>query len=484
MSDTPQVPTADGTLPPLGILIGGRWLAGDEPFPVSDKFTGATICEVASASKMQVSDAVARAQSAFLKGPLQPYERSRVLDRLGGLLASHRERFRALMVAEAGFTLADADGEIDRAIITVRLCAEEATRIVGDTVPFGSQPGAGGRLGFTIRVPLGVVCAITPFNSPLNTVLHKIAPAFAAGNPVVLKPSNLTPLTSALLCELFLEAGVPPDALALVHGAGATVGSWLVEDQTVAFYTFTGSTRVGAQIQQGAGLRRTQMELGSIASTIVCADADLDKALPKIANAAFRKAGQVCTSVQRLYVHEAIIDEVNSRLAHLAGSMRAGNPRDPDTRVGPMIAVAEAERALSWIEQARLGQARILQGGTRDRAVLQPTVITAAQPGMRVLEQEIFAPCVTTLPFRDLNAAVADANATPFGLAAGIFTADITNAFAAARTLRFGAIHINETSSARADAMPFGGVKASGFGHEGPRYAIRELTEERLITVN
>lgn len=471
-------------LPPLGLLIGGRWVDGEGKFPVLDKFTGDVICEIASATRMHVGSAVETAQAAYLKGPPQPYDRARILDRLSALLDTHRGCLRALMVAETGFTFADADGEIDRAIITVRLCAEEATRIVGDTVPFGSQPGTGSRLGFTIRVPLGVVCAITPFNSPLNTVLHKIAPAFAAGNPVVLKPSNLTPLTAALLCELFLEAGIPPDYLALVHGPGATVGSWLVENQTVAFYTFTGSTRVGAAIQQGAGLRKTQMELGSIASTLVCADADLDKALPKIANAAFRKAGQVCTSVQRLYVHEDVIDEVNSRLAQLARDMKAGDPRDSETRVGPMIAVSEAERAQSWVEEARLGQARILQGGTRDRAVLQPTVITAVQPGMRVLEQEIFAPCVTTLPFRDLNAAIADANATPFGLAAGIFTSDITNAFAAARTLRFGAIHINETSSARADAMPFGGVKASGFGHEGPRYAIRELTEERLITVN
>jgi succinate-semialdehyde dehydrogenase/glutarate-semialdehyde dehydrogenase len=483
-SDSSVLSNLAALLPQRGLLINGIWSDTDEHFPVRDKFSGTVLCEVAQASKAQVDNAIATAHAAFLKGPPPASERARILERLRDLLAARRQQLRLLIVAESGFTLADADGEIDRALITVRLCAEEATRIVGDTVPFGSQPGAESRIGFTIRVPLGVVCAITPFNSPLNTVLHKICPAFAAGNPVVLKPSNLTPLTSALVCECFLEAGIPPDYLALVQGSGSTVGSWLVENQTVAFYTFTGSTRVGAAIQQGAGLRKTQMELGSIASTIVCADADLDKALPRIANASFRKAGQVCTSIQRLYVHEDIIGEVNERLARLAGDMKAGNPFNSETRVGPMISEKEAERAVSWIEEARLGQARILQGGTREGALMRPTVVTAAQSGMRVLDQEIFAPCVTTIPFQELNRAISDANATPYGLAAGIFTADVGSALNAARSLRFGSIHINETSSARADAMPFGGVKASGFGHEGPRYAIRELTEERLITFN
>jgi succinate-semialdehyde dehydrogenase/glutarate-semialdehyde dehydrogenase len=387
-------------------------------------------------------------------------------------------------VAETGFTPADAAGDIARTIVTLNLCAEEATRITGQTADFAATPGQHDRLGFTIRVPIGVVCAITPFNSPLNTVAHKIGPALAAGNPVVLKPSALTPLTAAVLCEILLEAGLPPALLALVHGLGGRIGQLLVEDQRIAFYTFTGSTQVGRTIQQGAGLRRTQMELGSIASTLVCADADLDRAIPRIANAGFRKAGQVCTSVQRLYVATSRLDEVLDRLVAAAQAMPAGDPHAKTTRVGPMISPTEAKRAEQWIDEASAQQARILHGGTRIGAVLAPTIVANASSGMRVVDEEIFAPCIAVMAFDDLDTAIHHANNTNYGLAAGIFTADVDKALKVATHLRFGAIHINETSSCRADGMPFGGVKQSGFGHEGPKYAIRELTEEHLITFN
>jgi succinate-semialdehyde dehydrogenase / glutarate-semialdehyde dehydrogenase len=388
------------------------------------------------------------------------------------------------MIAEAGFTAVDATGDFDRSLVTLRLCAEEATRLQGETVNFSSTPGQHNRIGFTIRVPLGVICAITPFNSPLNTVLHKIGPALAAGNSVVLKPANMTPLSSAALCECLLEAGLPPGLLSLVRGSGSTVGNWLVENQAISFYSFTGSTGVGRTIQQGAGLRRTQMELGSIASTLVCADADLDRAIPKIANASFRKAGQVCTSTQRLYVEQSIVEKLTDRLVEAAAAMTAGDPLDPNTKIGPMISENEARRAESWIEEARQHQARVVCGGQRTGSVLEPTIVTGARDGMKVVDQEIFAPCVAVLPFTSLDDAIKHANNTPFGLSAGIFTTDVNRALNASRSLRFGAIHINEASSARADGMPFGGVKESGFGHEGPKYAIREVTEERLVTFN
>jgi succinate-semialdehyde dehydrogenase/glutarate-semialdehyde dehydrogenase len=471
-------------LPPLMPLVGGRWIEGEAPFPVLDKFTGEVIARVAGASREQVAQAVRETGRAFEKGAPPPHERARILRRTAELIERRKSRFADMIVAETGFTTADAEGEVDRALVTLSLSAEEATRIVGETVPFGASPGQHRRLGFTIRVPLGVICAITPFNSPLNTVLHKVGPALAAGNAVVLKPSALTPLTAALLCEALLEAGLPPGLLALMPGGGEQVGSWLLEEQEISFYTFTGSTKVGRIIQSAAGLRRTQLELGSIASTIVCSDADLDRAIPKIANAAFRKAGQVCTSVQRLYVQEGIAAELTERLAHQASGMPAGDPRDPKTRLGPMISEGAAQRAQSWVEEARLGQARIVQGGTRSGALMQPTVISDARSGMRVIDEEIFAPVICLLPFNDLDEAVAHANNTPYGLAAGVFTRDTSRAIEAAQALRFGAIHINETSSSRADGMPFGGVKDSGFGHEGPKYAVRELTEERLITLN
>jgi len=471
-------------LPPLSVLIDGKWLERRNCFAVLDKYTQETIAEVGQASAEDVASAVAVAQASFEKGPIPPVERARVLRKAADLVQTHHDRLVDIMVAETGFTPADAAGDIARTIVTLNLCAEEATRVTGETVAFAATPGQHDRLGFTIRVPIGVVCAITPFNSPLNTVAHKIGPALAAGNPVVLKPAAMTPLSAAVLCEILLEAGLPPSMLALVHGPGGRIGQLLVEDQRIAFYTFTGSTQVGRTIQQGAGLRRTQMELGSIASTLVCADADLDRAIPRIANAGFRKAGQVCTSVQRLYVATSRLDEVLDRLVAAAQAMPAGDPHAKTTRVGPMISPTEAKRAEQWIDEASAQQARILHGGTRIGAVLAPTIVANASSGMRVVDEEIFAPCIAVMAFDDLDTAIHHANNTHYGLAAGIFTADVDKALKVATHLRFGAIHINETSSCRADGMPFGGVKQSGFGHEGPKYAIRELTEEHLITFN
>lgn len=466
-------------------LIDGRWHEGADTFPVHDKYTGAEIARVFEAGRDQVRTAVSTARKAADEQPeLPPVERARVLRKAADLLDARRSLIADVMAAETGFTGEDVAGDIARTLVTLTLSAEEATRIVGETVSFAASPGQHSRLGFTIRVPLGVVCAITPFNSPLNTVAHKVAPALAAGNAVVLKPSALTPLTAELFCQILLDAGLPPAMISLVHGHGATVGSWLLEEQGIDFYSFTGSTEVGRLIQQGAGLRRTQLELGSIASTIVCADADLGRARTKIARAAFRKAGQVCTSVQRVFVERAVFDEFAGQLGDEARSMKAGDPRDPSNTVGPMISEAAAERAGAMIDEARSGQARLVAGGARTGAVLQPTVIVGALAGMRVLTEEIFAPVVSLLPFDDIGEAIERANDTPFGLAAGIFTRDVGKAVAGARRLRFGAIHINETSSARADGMPFGGVKDSGHGLEGPRYAIRELTEERLVTIN
>lgn len=480
-----KIPTSTSlALPPIGNLVDGRWLEDGHPFDVHDKYTGTVLATISEAPAAVVSDAVRVLGRAADDDLLTPVERAGVLHRTAELLAQRREDFAALMTAEVGFTRADVDGEIDRALVTLRLCAEEATRLTGETVGFAANPGQHRRLGLTIRVPLGVVCAITPFNSPLNVVLHKVGPALAGGNAVVLKPSGLTPLTASLLCSTLLDAGLPPQLLALVHGLDARVGELLVAEAGVDFYAFTGSTRVGREIQRGAGLRRTQLELGSIASTIVCADADLDRAVPKIANAAFRKAGQVCTSVQRLYVERSAIDDVADRMAAAATALPAGDPRDPAARIGPMITESAATRVSEWIEEATTGGAQLLCGGDRDRSVVEPAVLRGACDGMRVMDSEVFGPLVNIIAFDELDEALHGANNTPFGLAAGMFTQDIDKALQAARTLRFGSIHLNEPSSSRADAMPFGGVKDSGHGHEGPAYAIREVTEERLITFN
>jgi succinate-semialdehyde dehydrogenase/glutarate-semialdehyde dehydrogenase len=469
---------------PTGILIGGRWVGSDEAFTVTDKYDGSELAAVARSSREQVRSAVELGAAAVARGGPSPSERSRILRRTGELIASRRNAFIDVFIAESGFTQADALNEVERALRTVEIAAEEAKRITGELVPFGGTPGQENRIGFTMRFPLGVVCAITPFNSPLNTVLHKVAPSFAAGNATVLKPSAYTPLTAALLCETLLEAGMPPEFLALLPGRGNDVGNWLLEEQGIAFYAFTGSTHVGKLIQRAAGLRRTQLELGSIASTIVCADADLDKAIPKIANAGFRKAGQVCTSVQMLFVEKPVFEEVLERLRRQIERMPVGDPRKPETLVGPMIAESQAVRAANWIEEACGAGARLLAGGQRTGPTLSPTLLGNVKPGMKVVDQEVFCPLISLRPFTDLEEAVAAANATPYGLSAGIFTSSITRGLTAARKMRFGGVHVNEASSARADVMPFGGVKDSGYGWEGPKYAIREMSEERLITIN
>lgn len=478
------MPSLSLHLPSTGNLINGVWADTAPYFDVTDKFSGEVVARVSQASREQVRLAVETTLAASEAGAPAPHDRAQHLHRAAQLLETHRVSLRDIMVAEAGFTLVDADGEIDRAKITLALSAEEGVRLTGEMIPFAASPGAHKRLGFTQRFPIGVVCAITPFNSPLNTVLHKVAPAYAAGNAVVLKPSAITPLTSALLAEILLEAGVPAGFLAVLQGDGDTVGTWLLEEQKIGFYTFTGSTRVGRIIQQAAGLRRTQMELGSIASTIVCADADLDRAVARIANAGLRKAGQVCTSVQRLYVEKSIVDTLTERLVDYAKTLKAGDPRDPETRVGPMISEQSAIRAESWIKEAVKNGAHLLCGGERSGSVITPAVLTNVQDDDKAWCQEAFAPLISIRPFNDFDSMIKSANDTSYGLSAGIFTQNIDRAMQAARTLRFGTIQINESSSARSDVMPFGGVKDSGFGKEGPFYAMREMTEERLVIIN
>lgn len=468
-----------------GNFIGGAWVETARTFAVHDKFTGDVIREVGLADAALTREAVGAAAAAFARESLTPYRRYEILSRAAHLMEQRRDAVVATMRAETGFTLSDCRNEFTRSLQTFALSAEEAKRIVGELIPIqGAPQQRDERLAFTIRMPLGVVCAITPFNAPLNTVLHKIGPALAAGNTVVLKPSAYTPLTAIAVCEVLAEAGLPAGFLNLIQGGGDDVGQQLLEDQRIEYYTFTGSTRVGRIIQQHAGLRRTQLELGSISSTIVCHDATLAPAADKCVAASFRKAGQVCTSIQRILVHASVLDAFADLLAARTRALKVGDPRDPDTVVGPMIHEKEAIRAETWIKTAVGDGAQVVVGGQRDGAVLQPTILRNVRPEMRVVCEEIFAPVISLIPFTDDEEAYALANATPFGLSVGLFTNDVTRALTSIRRLRMGSVHINDTSSSRVDLMPYGGVKASGFGHEGPRYAIRDMTEERLVTLN
>jgi acyl-CoA reductase-like NAD-dependent aldehyde dehydrogenase len=465
------------------LLINGRWADGESTQRLTDKYKGAVYGEMAVASREQVQEAVAGALAGMQASTLTPYDRFRILSAAARIVESRMQQLVDLMRSEVGFTRADGENEVRRCVQTLELSAEEGKRLNGELVPMEAASGVKNRIGYTIRMPRGVICAITPFNSPLNTLAHKVGPAIAGGNSVVIKPSNHTPLSAVELCKALIDAGLPADLLALVHGSGRTIGRQLLEDQRIAFYAFTGSTQVGREIQQAAGLRGMQLELGSIASTIVCDDADIDLAIPKIVNAGFRKAGQVCTSVQRLFVDRKIADVFIPKFVAAVRATKAGDPADPATIVGPMITVEHAQRAASWVADAVSGGAQILTGGGREGALFEPTVLHRVNDQMRVVCEEIFAPVVSIIEFDHLDEAIARANASPFGLAAGLFTSNLQVAFRAARALRFGGVHINEASSARVDVMPFGGVKDSGFGREGPAYAIREMTEERLVTI-
>lgn len=465
------------------LLLAGQWRKGDGPvLDVLDKFRCAPFAQLNTASPDQVREAVAAADAAFRKGAPKSYQRGEVLDRAAELIQSRADLLVETMQAEAGFTGSDASGEVRRCIQTLKLSAEEARRLKGDIIPLEGAPGQAGRFAFTIRLPLGVVAAITPFNSPLNTVAHKLGPAFAAGNAVVLKPSSSTPFTAALLCQTLMDAGMPEGFLSLVHGGG-NVAQSLLAQEAISFFAFTGSTEVGRSIQKIAGLRRSQMELGSIAFTILCGDADLDRALPKVVSAGYRKAGQVCTSIQILLVHESLMDEVERRMTELVAELPYGDPRQDGMVVGPLISEDEAQRVENWVREAVSGGARQLAGGERRGAVLQPVLLTDVTSEMNVGCREVFGPVVCLSSFSGLDDAIERVNATPYGLATGVFTNELDSAFSYARRLRVGGIHINETSSSRVDMMPYGGSKDSGFGREGPHYAIREMSEERIVTI-
>jgi acyl-CoA reductase-like NAD-dependent aldehyde dehydrogenase len=464
------------------LFFGGAWHASETSAAVLDKFSTEPAWSVALPSAGQIAEAISVAHAAHRAGAPDAHERAQILERAIGIVASRADDFRLLMAVEAGFPGRDADGEISRCGETLKLAAIAVRQLTGETVPLEAAPGGAGRMGYTVRVPVGPVLAVTPFNSPLNTVTHKIAPAFAAGNPVILKPSLHTPGTAALLVQCLHEAGVPAGFLGLLHG-GPDVVSAILEDQRIRFVTFTGGTAAGASIQSRAGLRRTSMELGSIASTIVCADADLKTAIPKIVAASFRKAGQVCSSIQLLHVARPIYEQVVEMICAGGQALKIGDPRSAATDVGPLVSVAAAQRVEAWVKEAAAQGARTPLLGERDGACYTPTALTDVTADMRVTCEEIFGPVVSIIPFDEFGEAIERVNASPYGLACGVFTRDLAVVGQAVRGIEVGGLHINETSSSRLDLMPYGGVKASGFGHEGPHYAVREMTEEKLVTI-
>ena len=477
-----DVSPSPAALPQVAMLLNGRWELGEGTAqPVFDKYRLDPFAELAASSPRQIRQMIDAAQAAFEEDRLTPHERGRVLERVAELLEARRDIALTVMQRETGFTSQDCNGEINRTIETLRLTAEEARRLSGDIVPVAGAAGQGNRMAFTLRVPLGVLLAVTPFNAPLNTVTHKIAPTLGAGNVVILKPAGQTPRTACFLATLFLEAGLPANYLQIFHGGGEAV-RLAMEDARVRYIAFTGSTEVGRIIQSQAGLRRTQMELGSIAFTILAEDADLSSALPKVVNAGYRKAGQVCTSVQVLLVHESLAEQVETILAQMVSGLVHGDPTQAGCSTGPLISLGDAERIETWIGDACQNGARLLAGGTREGAVVAPTLLADVTSDMNVGCKEIFGPVVCIERYNDFAAAIRRINGTPYGLASGLFTNSLEKAFRAMRELHVGGVHINQTSSSRVDMMPYGGSKDSGFGREGPRYAMHEMTEERVVS--
>jgi acyl-CoA reductase-like NAD-dependent aldehyde dehydrogenase len=453
--------------------------------PVLDKYTGETIAEVPIADAAAVDRAVRRARDAFPAWSETPaHRRSSILRAAAGAIDQRKDEITALIAREAGKAWKHAAGEVARGVETFTFSAEEAKRIHGETVPMDASVFGEKRVGFYHRVPLGVVSAITPFNFPLNLVAHKVGPALAAGNTVVLKPAEETPLTAVRMAECLRDAGLPEGVLEIVHGDGPTTGEALVRHPGPAKVSFTGSPPVGAHILSVAGLKRITLELGNNSGAIVEPDANLDLAVPRTVMSAFANAGQVCLSLQRLYVHETIADTFLERFVAATRALKVGNPLDRDCDVGPMISDEAAERADAWIKEAVDQGARLLVEGRREGRLLWPTVLTNTRNEMKVMCREAFAPLVCVIAYREFDDALRLLADTPYGLQAGLYTRDLHKAFRAVAALDMGGIMVNDTSMFRVDHMPYGGNRMSGIGREGVRYAIEEMTNIKFVCFN
>jgi glyceraldehyde-3-phosphate dehydrogenase (NADP+) len=461
-----------------GETESGNWL------PVINPYNGSLLTEVALAGPEEMDRAVRSAAEAFEDyGTFESFRRAELLEAMTEGLRRRREELADIIVAEAGKPVTLARGEVDRAVNTFRLAVEETRRIGGEVIPMDLTPDASGRVGMTSRFPIGPVAAIAPFNFPLNLVAHKVAPALASGNTVVLKPASKTPVSSLVLGEIGKEAGLPPGVLNVVP-ADVGVAEELVTDDRVRMVTFTGSAEVGWRLRSRAGKKKVLLELGGNAAAIVEPDADLDFAARRIALGSFAYAGQICISVQHVLVHEEIFERFRALFLEAVAALPAGDPKDPGMMVGPMIGPEEAGRVMDWIGEAREAGAQVLCGGARRGALVEPTVLQGTDATMKVGCREVFGPVATIDSYGDFSRALERVNASVYGLQAGVFTADLRRAFEAFRALDVGGVIINDYPTFRVDHMPYGGVKESGLGREGIRYAIEEMTEPRLLVLN
>jgi len=464
------------------LLIDGEWIETGEWLDVRSPYDDSVVARVAKGGAEETRSAIAAAERA-MQNPLAAHERAAILDRTARLIDERAEEIARTISSEAGKPMKAARVEVARAASTFTMAAVEARTLAGEVVPMDASPAGAGKVALTLRLPIGVVGAISPFNFPFNLVAHKVAPALAAGCAVVLKPASQTPLSALLLAEFETEAGLPSGWLNVVCGSAAEIGDVLVEDERVTLITFTGSAGVGWKLRERAPRKRVNLELGNATPVIVAADADLDDVAMRLAANAFSFAGQSCISVQRIYVQNSAYDPFLERFLPRVDALVVGDPADDATDVGPLIATSERDRILEWIGEATAQGARVLAGGTLDGELLRPTVIVEAPAGAKISCEEVFGPLCTVTPFESLDEAITLANGTRFGLQAGIFTSDVKAALQAAAGLEFGGVTINEAPTFRADQMPYGGVKDSGNTREGPAYAVREMTEDRLVVI-
>jgi acyl-CoA reductase-like NAD-dependent aldehyde dehydrogenase len=467
-----------------GIVLGGEVVETGETYEILSPYDGAPLAVVHRAGPAEVERAIAGAVQAFeTTRRLPSWQREQILERIAAGIATRRDELARTIALEAGKPIKAARVEADRAVFTFSVAAEEAKRIYGEVVPLDWLPGNEGREAVVRRVPLGPIAGISPFNFPLNLVAHKVAPALAAGNPILLRPASQTPVSALILAEIVLEAGWPAEAVAVLPCSTDTARP-LVEDDRIKLLTFTGSPAVGWRLKSRAGRKRVTLELGGNAAVIVNDDADVAYAAERVAWGGFTYAGQTCISVQRVFVHEAVYDEFAAELVRRVDALNVGDPLDEATDVGPVIDAANAERVEEWLDEARAGGAEVLAGGEREGNVWRPTVLAGAPEDVRVSCEEAFAPLVGLTRFADVQEAIDAAGRSEFGLQAGIFTNDLRVVDDAFDRIDVGGLMVNDVSTFRIDHMPYGGVKSSGFGREGLRYAIEEMTELKLLTTN
>ena len=466
----------------MKMLLDGQWVDRNEKIDVLDPFDNSVIDTVPKGTKVDVEIALAAAAKGFeVTKRMTVYDRAQILYKAAGIISDNLEDFATMIAREGSKTINEARKEASRCVNTLTCSAEEAKRILGETIPFDSFPGGEKRRGYYYRFPIGVVLAITPFNDPLNLVAHKLGPAIAAGNSVILKPATVTPLSAIKLVEALLEAGLPSASIQVITGYGSEIGDPLVSDERVRMISFTGGVEAGKHIASRAGIKKIGMELGSNSPVIVWKDADLKLAVESCVSGAFWAAGQNCIGVQRLLVHRDIYDEFKTKFVERTKLYKIGDKLKEETDMGPMITETEAKRVEKWVHEAVEKGAAVLTGGKREGALFEPTVLEKVPSNVTIHYEEVFGPTVNLYPVDDLDKAIKEANSLPYGLLAAIFTSNIDVAFKAAYELDCGGVMINDSTDYRLDSMPFGGVKYSGLGREGLKFSLQEMTEPKVV---